>query len=80
MTEHDVTHDEAPSGPPITAATPFPLLPELLSPEECRAYLRLGRSTMYELLRRDEIPHVRFGRCIRIPKAALRPIISGSVE
>lgn len=65
---------------PIDRHTPYDALPEYLSPEECRAYLDLGRSTMYELLRRDEITHVRFGRTIRIPKAALRPIISSSVE
>lgn len=64
----------------IDRHTPFDALPEYLSTEECRAYLDLGRSTMYELLRRDEITHVRFGRTIRIPKVALRPIIPTSVE
>jgi excisionase family DNA binding protein len=48
-------------------------LPEFLTPEETRTYLGLSRNTMYELLRRNEIAHVRFGRSIRIPKAALRP-------
>ena len=47
-------------------------LPEFLSPEEFRLYVGLGRSTIYDLLRRDEIPHVRFGRVIRIPKSALQ--------
>jgi excisionase family DNA binding protein len=47
-------------------------LPEFLTPEEFREYVNLGRSTVYDLLRREEIPHVRFGRCIRIPKAALQ--------
>lgn len=60
--------------------TPFADLPEYLSPEECRAYLGLGRSTMYDLLRREEIPHVRFGRCIRIPKASLRAAAPAGVE
>jgi excisionase family DNA binding protein len=51
-------------------------LPEYLSPDELRAYLRLGRNTIYELLRRGEIPHLRFGRQIRIPKAALQKFVS----
>lgn len=55
----------------IDPCTPVADLPEFLSPEEFRAYLGLGRSTVYDLLRRDAIPHVKFGRCIRIPKAAL---------
>jgi excisionase family DNA binding protein len=51
-------------------------LPEFLTPDEFRAYMNLGRNTVYDLLRRGEIPHVRFGRTIRIPKTALR--LSGS--
>jgi excisionase family DNA binding protein len=57
----------------IDRRTPFDALPEFLSPEEFMAYVDLGRSTVYDLLRRNEIKHVRFGRCIRIPKAALQP-------
>ena len=64
----------------IDRHTPFDALPEYLSPEECRAYLALGRSTMYDLLQRHEIAHVRFGRCIRIPKTALRTPSSPAVE
>lgn len=52
--------------------TPVEDLPEFLSPEEFRGYLGISRSTIYELLRKAEIPCVRFGRCIRIPKTALR--------
>ena len=56
---------------PITRATPVADLPEFLSPEEFRTYVGIGRATCYELLRRGEIPSVRFGRAIRIPKSAL---------
>ena len=56
----------------VTRTTPIRELPEFLSPEEFRNYVGLGRSTVYDLLRRHEIPHVKFGRCIRIPKTALR--------
>lgn len=47
-------------------------LPEFLTPSEVQAYLNLSRTTVYDLLRRNEIQHVRFGRAIRIPKAALK--------
>lgn len=61
--------DQKVSVPPTT---PYENLPEYLSPEEFGAYLRLSRNTTYELLRRGEIPHKRYGRTIRIPKSALR--------
>lgn len=56
----------------IDRRTPFEALPEFLSPDEFRRYLDLGRSTCYDLLRRNQIPHVRYGRVIRIPKTALQ--------
>jgi excisionase family DNA binding protein len=52
--------------------TPYEDLPEYLTPAEVRAYLHLSRGTVYELLRSNQIGHVRFGRTIRIPKSALR--------
>jgi excisionase family DNA binding protein len=52
---------------------PYDELPEYLTPAEVRVYLNLSRNTVYELLRRNEIGHVKFGRAIRIPKTALRP-------
>ena len=61
-------------GPMIDRRTPVAELPEFLSPEEFRRYMDLSRSTVYELLRRDEIPHCKFGRCIRIPKSALEKV------
>jgi excisionase family DNA binding protein len=56
----------------ITSTLPVDALPEFLTPEEFRAYVRIGRSAMYDLLRRGEIPHVKFGRLIRIPKSVLQ--------
>ena len=55
----------------VTRSVPFDSLPEYLSPEEFWTYLGLSRNTVYDLLRREEIPHIRFGRVIRIPKTAL---------
>ena len=55
----------------ITRTTPVHALPELLTPEEFRTVAGLGRATTYDLIRSGQIPSVRFGRVIRIPKSAL---------
>ena len=57
--------------PQVTRTTPVDALPELLTPEEFRTVAGLGRATTYELIRSRQIPSVRFGRVIRIPKSAL---------
>jgi excisionase family DNA binding protein len=61
----------------IGRKTRFEDLPDFLSVEETRRYFGLGRSTIYELLRRKELPHVRFGRVIRIPRVALEKFLLG---
>jgi excisionase family DNA binding protein len=55
----------------MTHSKTYDELPDFLTVEELAAWLRLGRNTAYEIVRRGEIPHVRFGRSIRIPKTAL---------
>jgi len=59
---------------------PYSDLPEYLTPAEVQAYLNLSRTTVYDLLRRNEIKHVRFGRAIRIPKAALTQTGTSAIE
>lgn len=66
-----------PDRPVLNRRTPLADLPEFLSPEEFCTYMDLSRSTVYDLLRRDEIPHAKFGRCIRIPKSALQSPAAG---
>jgi excisionase family DNA binding protein len=46
-------------------------LPELVTPEEARAFLRVSRNVMYELIRSQRIASIRLGRSIRIPRTAL---------
>lgn len=53
-------------------------LPPFLKIEQVQELTQLGRSQIYELTRqwretggREGIPVVRFGRCLRIPTAAL---------
>ena len=57
--------------PEITRFTPFGELPELLTPEEFATYAAIGRTSVYELVRRGELEHMRFGRLVRIPKTAV---------
>ena len=56
----------------ITRDTKREMLPDYLTPAEARAYLNLGRSTFYDLVRRGELPAVRFGKVLRIPSEALK--------
>lgn len=46
-------------------------LPPVLSVPEAAKFLRIGRDQCYELCRQGRIPHVKFGRSIRIPSARL---------
>ena len=43
----------------------------LLKPAEVNEILGLGRSKVYELLACGDLPSIRIGRCIRIPKSSL---------
>jgi excisionase family DNA binding protein len=60
----------------ITRQTPFEALPEFLSVEEFRAYVGVGRSLAYELIRSGYLPAVRFGRLVRVPKAGLQKYLA----
>ncbi|WP_093799839.1 helix-turn-helix domain-containing protein [Streptomyces sp. Wb2n-11] len=53
---------------------------ELLTVAEVMARLRLGRSTVYDLLRTGQLASVTIGRCRRIPVIALRDFIAGQME
>jgi excisionase family DNA binding protein len=39
--------------------------------EEAASILRISRGSAYEAVRQGEIPSVKIGRCIRVPRAAL---------
>jgi excisionase family DNA binding protein len=43
----------------------------LLRAEQVALALGLGRSKVYELMQRGELPVVRIGRSVRVPAAAL---------
>ena len=47
-------------------------LPLLLTVEEFARVARLGRTAAYDAVRRGDIPSVRIGRSLRIPREELR--------
>jgi len=56
----------------VDRSTPLEELPEILTLEEFRNYLGMGKTTAYELVRTGQIDHIRFGRRIWIPKEVLK--------
>ncbi len=55
-------------------------LPRLISVTESARYLGIGRSTLYELIRRGEIPGVvRLGRRVLIAETALRSLTASTM-
>ena len=45
--------------------------PEFLTVCEWATITRVGRSKAYAAVREGEVPHIRFGKIIRIPRSAL---------
>lgn len=39
----------------------------LLTVDEAREVLRIGRNVMYELIKNQDVPHIKIGKQIRIP-------------
>lgn len=51
-------------------------LPAVLTPEEAFAFLRVGRSKGYELLRTGQLFSVRVGRSFKIPRRAVERFLA----
>ena len=58
--------------------TPIDELPQFLTVPEVCTYFALGRSTVYDLIRRGELQASRFGRVLRIPREAIRVYVIGN--
>jgi excisionase family DNA binding protein len=56
----------------VTPQTPLEDLPPSLTVEEWRIFMRIGRSSAYDLIRRGLVPAIRWGRSVRIPVEAVR--------
>lgn len=52
--------------------------PAVLTVEEAAKLLRIGRGPAYEAVRRGEIPSVKLGRTIRVPRAALLSMLEAN--
>jgi excisionase family DNA binding protein len=63
-----------------STALRFAELPDILTPRDLIAYLPIGRDSIYEALRSQTIPNVRFGQKFIVTKAALREFLGGNVE
>jgi excisionase family DNA binding protein len=49
--------------------------PTVLTVEEAAAELRIGRSAAYEAIKRGEIPAVKIGRSLRVPRHRLAAML-----
>ena len=54
----------------------FDEAPDVLTPEETAKLLRIGRNAAYEAIQRGDIPSVRIGRRILVPKLALQRMLA----
>ncbi|MGE3510553.1 MAG: helix-turn-helix domain-containing protein [Vicinamibacterales bacterium] len=55
-------------------------LPELCTPIEAAAFLRVSRNGIYELIRTGAVPSLKFGRLIRVPKSVFLPGVKARSE
>ena len=61
-------------------AVRYDQLPDVLTPKEVQAFLRLGRNAIYAALQDGRIRSVRLGQKFLIPKAALREFVDRDAE
>ncbi len=55
-------------------------LPEVLTPAEAARILRLGRNSIYTALARGDIPSLRVGRKLLVPRAALERLLKADAR
>lgn len=53
--------------------------PDVLTVEEARKRLRLGRNAIYDAIRNREVPSVRIGKRILVPRLAFEALLRGEV-
>lgn len=49
--------------------------PALIRIDEAARYLSVGRSTLYELIARGDVPTIHIGRAVRVPTEALKDYV-----
>lgn len=55
--------------------TAFAEMPAVLTVEEAAKYLRVGRSAAYAAIKSGDIPHIKVGRSIRVPRHRLEHLL-----
>jgi excisionase family DNA binding protein len=60
----------------VTPQTPLEDLPQFLTVEEWRIFMRIGRSSAYDLIRRGVVPAVKWGRTVRISREAVMRFVN----
>ena len=58
-----------------TTSSRLVVRPLLVSVEEAAGLLGIGRTTLYELIRRGDVRPIRIGRCVRIPQRELEAFV-----
>jgi excisionase family DNA binding protein len=53
-------------------------LPDVLTVNETAQLLRIGRNSAYEAIRRGELPSVRIGRRLLVPRVALERLLANA--
>ena len=59
---------------------PLPVEPAVLTVRETARYLKLNRNSVYEGIRRGQVPAIRVGRRLLVPKAALDRLLEEGPE
>ena len=57
-----------------------PILRPVMTVREAAEVLGIGLNSAYEAIGRGEIPHIRIGRSIRVPRAALEQLLVGASQ
>ncbi len=55
-------------------------LPDILTPEEVKEFFKIGRNTVYRMLKEGEIPSVRIGKLYRVPKMMLAEMLGSQYD
>ena len=55
-------------------------LPPVLTVDEARRVLRIGRRQLYRAVARHDVPALKVGRSIRIPRSGLEALLSQPAE
>lgn len=59
---------------------PSESMPAVLTPAETFRLLRIGRTSGYAMIRKGELPSIRIGRRVLIPRAQLLRLLEGQPQ